>query len=115
MTVSSTTTSQRSGAAPGYGKDVLSPIFERLTGERGLHPLRTAKGTNGCTSRVEEYSPYAQRCVRPFSWRFPAQMPRIIREAWAEGSPAGQKLCLRAQSPDAGKGEAAPKRTRQKQ
>ncbi len=71
----------------GYGKDVLSQFFERLTPEQKAS-IRcvSADGAKWIASCIEKYCPNAERCVDPFhvvSWAAEV-LDKERRSAWKE-------------------------------
>lgn len=102
--------------AKGYGKEVLSQFFERLTPEqRASIRCASADGAKWIASCVEEYCPHAQRCVDPFhvvSWATDA-LDQVRREARSEARQQAKTLPKRKPGRPA-KGEAAPEKNQAK-
>ena len=73
----------------GYGKEVLSRFFERLTpAQRASIRCVTADGARWITSCIEQYCPDAERCIDPFhvvSWTTDI-LDKERRKAWAEAN-----------------------------
>ena len=78
----------------GYGKEVLSRFFERLTPEqRASICCVSADGARWIAACIKEYCPNAERCVDPFhmvSWATEV-LDKERRKAWSEAYQTAQQ------------------------
>lgn len=91
----------------GFGKEVLSQFFERLTPEqRASIRCVSADGARWITACIKEYCPNAERCVDPFhvvSWATEV-LDKERRKAWSEAYQTAQQAPKRSRGRPA-KGE----------